>query len=95
MTMRTILGIGMLAVAAALSTGCASKTGVSDRAIAAHPTPELQTTSMRHKEVDFSIAYMRNANGRMFWDDLGRTFYWDQPSRLSPYPIMGLNGQPR
>ena len=90
--MRTILGIGGLVVAATLVTGCKS---VSHEAITDNPTPELHTTSLRDSEVETSLAYMRNSNWRMFWDDLGRASYWDQPSRLSPFPIISLNGQPR
>jgi hypothetical protein len=93
--MRLIFGLGTLALVGLLAGGCGSKTGVSNNAIAGHPTPELVSTTMRKTDIKFSIAYMRNANGRMFWDDLGRASYWDQPSHLSPYPIMNLNGQPR
>lgn len=93
--MKSILGIGMLVAATALTTGCASKNSVSDAALRAHPSPELMSTSMRTDDVKFSLAYMRNINQRMFWDDVARWAYWDQPSRLSPYPIMDLNGQPR
>ncbi len=92
--MKSLLGLGMLVVASALLTGCGGR-GVSDHAIASNPTPELKTTTMRNSDVRFSLAYMRNQNGRMFWDDMGRMVHWDQPSRLSPYPIMSLNGQPR
>jgi hypothetical protein len=34
-------------------------------------------------------------SGRMFWDDLGRSLYTDQPSRLSPLPTTSLSGTPR
>lgn len=93
--MKSIRNVAWLVLAGAVVGGCASGKGVSNNAIASNPTPELKSTSMRNSDIKFSLAYMRNANGRMLWDDLGRASYWNQPSRLSPYPIMDLNGQPR
>lgn len=93
--MRSIIGIGVLALAGVLATGCASGRGVSDNAIASHPSPEVQSIAHSKADIKFSMAYMRNQNGRMMWDDLGRFMFYDHPSRLSPYPILSLNGKPR
>lgn len=58
-------------------------------------TPELRSTAQRPVDTRRAIGYMSNANFRMFWDDLGRAFYTDHPSTLSPYPIVLSSGTPR
>ena len=42
-----------------------------------------------------NMAVAFNQNDRMFYDDLGRAFYTDHPTRLSPYPITYTSGNPR
>ena len=45
-------------------------------------TPELATTGQRPDDVDNALAIMKNANWRMFGEDLGSVWYTDRPSRL-------------
>jgi hypothetical protein len=76
--------------------GCGSDSNnVSYGHIVQDPHPELQSTAMTHSDADRSFWYMANSNGRMLYDDVLRSLYLDQPSRLSPYPITYRNGQPR
>jgi hypothetical protein len=85
-----------LMLAAALA-GCKTGDGssVSYKAISHDPTPELRGLEQRPIDIDAHLAYMINHNWRMMSDDLGRVFYTDHPSRLSPFPITMTSGQPR
>lgn len=87
-------------VALVAAPGCSSTakdptTNVSYGALTSDLTPELRATTERPVDVDRHLAVMKNANWKSFWNDLGRTFYTDHPSRLSPYPIGSLSGVPR
>ncbi len=94
--MRTMIRVVCAAAVLALVAlgGCA-KNPVSFKQIAKHPSPELAATIDRPDDIKKNYAYMRNTNLRGFWDDLQRTIYIDQPSRLSPYPIVDASGNPR
>jgi len=72
----------LLAGAATLG-GCATRSTYLE-SIRLNPTPELMTLYERPVDVGNNIALMRNENWRMFWEDLGRAWYWDRPSRLTP-----------
>lgn len=50
-------------------------------------TPNLDTLYQRPEDIDNAIVVAFDENGRMFWQDLGRAFYWDRPSRLTREPI--------
>ncbi|MBX3353337.1 MAG: hypothetical protein KF684_10445 [Phycisphaeraceae bacterium] len=53
----------------------------------ADPTPELQTLSQRPADVNNRINIVEDTNWRMFNQDLGRAFFYDRPSRLTPGPV--------
>lgn len=55
--------------------------------VKADPTPNLDTLYQRPEDVDNSITTTFDENGRMFWQDLGRAFYWDRPSHLTREPV--------
>jgi hypothetical protein len=76
-------------------TGCSSQEDVSFKSITRNPAPEMSSTADRSVDMDANYAYMRNTNYRGVWDDLQRMFYIDNPSHLSPYPIVDLSGNPR
>ena len=79
-----------------LAAGCASDPqDVSYSAIAGNLSPELRGSTERPVDTNRNISATSDMNARLFWDDLGRTFYTDQPSRLSPLPITGTSGVPR
>jgi hypothetical protein len=93
--MKTLIRIALAVTIAAVIAGCSSKENVSFNKIASRPAPEMSSTSDRNVDIDANYAYMRNTNYRGFWDDLQRALYIDNPTRLSPYPIVDMSGNPR
>jgi hypothetical protein len=82
----TILGVATLG-------GCkANPDDVSFNTIKGDLTPEMMTLVERPVDVDRNIAVNWNQNLRNAWMDLGRVFYWDSPSRLSPYDMIPTGG---
>ena len=93
--MKTLSRIVVAASVVVVAAGCSKQEKVDFKSIAAKPAPEKASTADRSVGIDANYAYMRNTNYRAFWDDLQRTIYLDNPSRLSPYPIVELSGNPR
>ncbi len=60
-----------------------------------HPAPAMASTTDRWVDTANNYAYMRNTNQRGFIDDVNRTWYIDNPTRLSPWPIVDMSGNPR
>jgi len=86
--------ISFAALAVCLS-GCNSDRDVSYKHITGHLTPELKGLAERPVDDHNAFAIASNEDLRMFWDDIGRSLYTDQPTRLSPFPITYTSGQPR
>ncbi len=90
---RVLLGLG--AATLALSAGCSSDPTSADfSAIKGNLTPELVGVSERDVDIQRNMAVVSNQNLRMFWSDLGRAFFFEGPSSLSPYDIVATSGQP-
>ena len=87
----------MLTVAAVALVGCSQQNPdwVSYESISDNLTPELQTLTERPIDVDVNMAVAGNQTWRMIWEDMGRAWYSDHPSRLTPYPITYTSGKPR
>lgn len=85
------------ALALACLAGCNGSNGndVSYDAIVSDLSPEMRGTTERPVDVDRNVHITAHLNSRLFWDDLGRFFYTDHPSRLSPLPVNGSSGRPR
>jgi hypothetical protein len=67
--------------------------GCADNRVGLHNvTPEMSTLSQTFMEVDVDLAMVDNQNNRMFEDDLGRVWYTNRPSRLSPLPVVNTTG---
>ena len=79
--MKLIQRIAVFTIAGATLTGC-------------ELTPELQGLHERPVDVHRNFAIVNNVNLRLLSNDLGRTFYTNHPSRLTPYPVMSLTGNP-
>lgn len=78
-----------------LIAGCKSdKDHYSYRAISKNLTPELQGIAERPVDIDRNMAVAENVDLRLFWGDLGRVWYMDRPSILSPFPTVSTSGQP-
>ncbi|MDY7110108.1 MAG: hypothetical protein SYC29_15865 [Planctomycetota bacterium] len=95
--MKVALSLTALLTLAALLAGCQAGNGstVSYKAVSHDLTPELRGLEQRPIDVDAHLSYMINHNWRAMSDDLGRLFYTDHPSRLSPFPVTKTSGQPR
>jgi hypothetical protein len=84
-TARRTLLVSAVAALAGL-VGCSSTESQYD-SIRADLTPELETLHERQSDMDNSWTIMMDENGRMFMEDLGRVFYTNRPSRLTPEPL--------
>ena len=97
--MRILAGLILGALGGAVLVACSSSPSspydVSFDAIRGDLTPELRAMTGRLVDEQRNMAVAFNQNGRMFYDDLGRAFYTDHPTRLSPYPITYTSGHPR
>ena len=67
---------------------------VSFSAIKNNPTPELVGLEERSVDMDRNLSVNANQTTRLFWGDLGRMWFADQPSPLSPYPTINTTGNP-
>lgn len=76
----------LIAVGVAAS-GCGSSKDKRVGAIRSDLTPEMKTLHNRPDDVRNSLAIYYNEMERMMWQDLGRAFYTDRPSRLTPEPV--------
>jgi hypothetical protein len=94
MTRALRLTATMFAFALLVSlVACSKKT--QQQEIIGDLSPEMQATAQRPDDVNTNFAYMTNTDMRGFWDDLGRVFYTDHPTKLSPYPIAEMSGSPK
>lgn len=86
--------LGLTAVAL---SGCqsADHTDVSTDAILKNPSPELRTLTERPVDVSRNYHITADQNKRMFWEDLGRFWYTDRPSRLTPANVTSTSGKLR
>lgn len=82
---RIAMVAGMLAGLAWVG-GCSSSNGRYG-AIKSDLTPELDTLYQRPDDVENALTLMDDENWRMFHQDLGRVFYTNRPSRLTPEPV--------
>jgi len=93
MMMKKMLAAGSLALLA-VAVGCNSEKDVSYGAISGDLTPELRGSTERPIDVDRNMAVTNNLNWRLMSDDLGRVWYTNHPSSLSPLPIVKPSTQP-
>lgn len=88
--MQTSTASRRLIVAAVLASGLAGVAGCASSQydqVKADPTPNLDTLYQRPEDVDNAMVVTFNENERMFWQDLGRFWLTDRPSRLTREPI--------
>ncbi len=88
-TVARLLVVALTMTAAALGgLGCAHE-------YQNKPAPAMASTTERWVDSADSYVYMRNINQRGAIDDFNRSIYIDNPSRLSPWPIVDMSGNPR
>jgi len=88
-------GCASSAIGARKVTWAKPKDDVSYKTISRDLTPELQGSVERRIDADRNEAVTANLQWRLLSDDLGRLFYTDHPTRLSPLPVTGTSGMPR
>lgn len=88
----SLLGLATLVVVGL--TGCFQKKDVSYTHVLGHLTPEMAGIAETPDDVRSNMAVVGNVNLRLASDDLGRIFLFDQPSTLSPYPIIPTGNDP-
>ncbi|MDP7009492.1 MAG: hypothetical protein QGI78_07980 [Phycisphaerales bacterium] len=54
--------------------------------------PTMDTLSQTHTDVNVDLVMVDNQNERMYQEDLGRVWYTNRPSRLSPLPVVNTTG---
>lgn len=74
----------VLTSAVLVLTGCETS---RYQAVKDDATPNLDTLYQRPQDIDNALVVQMDENGRMFWQDLGRAFYVDRPSRLTREPV--------
>lgn len=76
--------------------GCSSDPMATDfHSIKNDLSPELVNVAERDVDIERNLATTNDQNTRMFWNDIGRAWYVDRPSIMSPYFIVPTGGQPR
>jgi len=90
---RIALSLAPLTLALML-TGCHNPNDVSYGGITVNLSPEMAGLSQRPVDQHTDLAVTNNQNLRMFNDDIGRVFYTNHASTLSPYPVTNLSGGP-
>ena len=91
-----LLVVTTMLLGAAVLGGCTGPDGyVMYKDVRRDISPELQGTVERPVDVDAHLVVNNNANIRMITDDLGRAFYTNRPSALSPFPVVYTSGMPR
>jgi hypothetical protein len=95
--MKLALPLTALTLSIVALVGCQADDAseLSYKAISHDLTPELRGLEQRPIDIDAHLAYYMNANWRSLSDDLGRVWYTDHPSRLTPFPMTYTSGQPR
>jgi len=84
-SVSTVFAVGA-AAGAALLGGCSHK-ATSIEAIRLNPSPGSTTLDERPADIANTLAFTRDTNLRMLIQDLGRVFYTDRPSMLTPEPM--------
>jgi hypothetical protein len=82
------IGCALLLVAGASMSGCMFTGDPQLDEARSDPSPNLQTLHQRPTDVDNAMVVTFDENGRMFWEDMGRLWLTDRPSRLSREPQL-------
>ncbi|MEE2908323.1 MAG: hypothetical protein VX527_10905 [Planctomycetota bacterium] len=93
--MRTPHSVMLLILTGALaSAGCTSDKYHTWDYIKGNLTPEMAGISETKLDQDRDLAVVSDTGWRAFSDDWGRAFLLDQPTALSPYPLVNTGGNP-
>lgn len=93
--MRISHSVMFLILAGTLATsGCTSDRYHSWNYIKGNLTPEMAGISETKLDQERDLAVVTDTNWRAFSDDWGRAWLLDQPTALSPYPLVNTGGNP-
>jgi hypothetical protein len=85
---RKLIVVGTLLLSGGLFVGCSSTGNAQLDEVRDDPSPTVDTLYQRSVDIDNKIAYTFDENGRMFWEDMGRLWLTDRPSRLAREPHL-------
>lgn len=69
-----------------MGVGGCSKVDGRAASFRGNPTPELDTASQRHDDIDNKLTITNDTNFRIFTEELGRALLLDNPSRMTAQP---------
>jgi hypothetical protein len=84
---RSVLLSGLFIAGTAMLGGCFFTGNERLDAVRADPSPNIDTLYQRPEDIDNAMVVTFDENGRMFWQDLGRVWLTDRPSRLTREPM--------
>ena len=88
MQRRVILSLaGLILTGAGLLGGCTSTGNARLDDVRSDPSPNVDSLYQRPEDIDNAMTVTLDENWRMFWQDMGRVWLLDRPSRLSPEPM--------
>lgn len=82
--MKTVLSVAAASIVLASLSGCYGKY-----------TPELEGLAHTPQEFKNMRKVSMNQNVRAMNDEISRALLLDNPSRLSPWPVVDTSGMPR
>jgi outer membrane murein-binding lipoprotein Lpp len=89
MARRSMLVLGVVALSGVgLISGCCNTGDARLDEVRADPSPNVDTLMQRPADIENAMTVTADENGRMFWEDMGRVWLMDRPSRLSREPHM-------
>ena len=77
-----------------MASGCTSDKYHTWDYIKGNLTPEMAGISETKLDQDRDLAVNNDTDWRAFSDDWGRVWLTDQPTKLSPYPLVNTGGNP-
>ena len=86
MSTRRRATLALFALSAIVATGCSAQESRL-AAYRSNPTPELDTLAQQRDDMDNRMTVTNDTNLRMLNEDLGRMFFLDRPSMLTPKPV--------
>lgn len=89
MARRSVVVLGIVALSGVgLLSGCCFTGNERLDAVRCDPSPNIDTMSERPEDINNAMTVSMDENGRMFWEDMGRLWMVDRPSRLSRGPHL-------
>lgn len=80
-----VLG-GLLVLSAGTLSACSYTNNDRLNAVRDDPTPNVDTLYQRSEDIDNKMVVTFDENGRSFWEDMGRVWLTDHPSKLTREP---------